>query len=124
MMATGEELREMDLEQLSSRLKDARRELYELRFKLAVGQLENNRQVYRVRKDIARIMTVVHERRLEAVAPEPAPEAPIAVAQAATPESVEEAPAPVASEEAAKPARSRPRRKAAAAEEKEEETDG
>lgn len=60
------DLAELDSEELVSRLRGERRELYELRFKLAVGQLENNRQVRRVRKNIARILTVVQQRqRLE-----------------------------------------------------------
>jgi large subunit ribosomal protein L29 len=61
----AEELRELDAEELSGRLKGARRELYELRFKMAVGQLDNPQQIGRVRKDIARILTIVHERRLD-----------------------------------------------------------
>jgi large subunit ribosomal protein L29 len=60
----AEELQTLDGEELSSRLKGARRELYELRFKLAVGQLDDHRQIRKVRKEIARILTVVHSRRL------------------------------------------------------------
>jgi large subunit ribosomal protein L29 len=60
-----EELTTLDAEELEGKLKDARRELYELRFKLAVGQLDNHRQIRQVRKDIARILTVVHQRRWE-----------------------------------------------------------
>ena len=60
----AEELQTLDGEELSSRLKGARRELYELRFKLAVGQLDDHRQIRKVRKEIARILTVVHARRL------------------------------------------------------------
>lgn len=63
----AEELHTLDGEELSSRLKGARRELYELRFKLAVGQLDDHRQIRKVRKDIARILTVVHARRLALV---------------------------------------------------------
>jgi large subunit ribosomal protein L29 len=58
-----EELRTLDAEELEGKLKDARRELYELRFKLAVGQLDNHRQIRQVRKDIAQILTIVHQRR-------------------------------------------------------------
>ena len=94
----AEELRELDPEELSGRLKGARRELFELRFKLAVGQLDNPRQIRKVRGEIARILTVVHERRLdeevqqvyagaEAIMP-PAPEAP-PEAESETPEEVE-----------------------------------
>ena len=63
----ADELQTLDTEELNSRLKGARRELYELRFKLAVGQLDDNRQIRKVRKDIARILTVVHARRLAMV---------------------------------------------------------
>ena len=60
----AEDLRTLDGEELTSRLKSVRRELYELRFKLAVGQLDDHRQIRKARKDIARILTVVHARRL------------------------------------------------------------
>ena len=109
----AEDLRTLDGEELTTRLKGARRELYELRFKLAVGQLDDHRQIRQVRKDIARILTVVHARRLGeeilevpieddevATAPaaeEPAAEAPAEALDEETPENVEtagEAPAP------------------------------
>ena len=70
----AEELHALDGEELTSRLKGARRELYELRFKLAVGQLDDHRQIRKVRKDIARILTVVHARRLALVPGEELPE--------------------------------------------------
>ncbi len=63
------ELRSLDTDELGVRLKQARRELYELRFKLAVGQLENNREIRKARKDIARILTVMHQSRFEEGAP-------------------------------------------------------
>ena len=59
-----EELRSLDATELTGQLKTARRELFELRFKLAVGQLENHREILKVRKDIARVLTVMHEHRL------------------------------------------------------------
>jgi large subunit ribosomal protein L29 len=71
------ELRDLEAGELDSRLKQARRELYELRFKLAVGQLENNREIRKVRRDIARIFTVIHQHRMageEVVAIADAPE--------------------------------------------------
>jgi large subunit ribosomal protein L29 len=58
------ELRVLEDEELGTRLKTARRELYELRFKHAVGQLDNASQIARVRHDIARLLTVVNERVL------------------------------------------------------------
>jgi len=57
-----DELRVLEADELSMRMKTARRELYELRFKHAVGQLENSTQISKVRHDIARIMTVLRER--------------------------------------------------------------
>jgi large subunit ribosomal protein L29 len=59
-----DELRELEEDQLGDRMRAARRELYELRFKHAVGQLENSSQIAKVRHDIARIMTVLSERQL------------------------------------------------------------
>ncbi|HET7465618.1 MAG TPA: 50S ribosomal protein L29 [Candidatus Dormibacteraeota bacterium] len=58
------ELRVLEEDELNGRLRVARRELYELRFKHAVGQLENSSQIAKVRHDIARIMTVLSEREL------------------------------------------------------------
>jgi large subunit ribosomal protein L29 len=58
------ELRVLQEDELNGRLRTARRELYELRFKHAVGQLENSSQIAKVRHDIARIMTVLSEREL------------------------------------------------------------
>jgi large subunit ribosomal protein L29 len=88
----AEELRTLDIAELEDRLKAARRELYELRFKLAVGQLENHREIRKARKDIARILTVLHQRRLEGEAvpvgvASPAAESPVSVQE--TPEHVE-----------------------------------
>jgi large subunit ribosomal protein L29 len=57
-----DELRVLEVDELGGRLRAARRELYELRFKHAVGQLENSSQISKARHDIARIMTVLHER--------------------------------------------------------------
>ena len=56
------ELRILEADELGMRMRTARRELYELRFKHAVGQLENSSQISKVRHDIARIMTVIRER--------------------------------------------------------------
>src|SRR5690242_20326912 len=69
-----DELRILEADELGMRLRTARRELYELRFKHAVGQLENSSQISKVRHDIARIMTVLQERAFGIVA-QVAPEA-------------------------------------------------
>lgn len=60
----AEELRVLEADDLEGRLKSSRRELYELRFKLAVGQLDDHRQIRRVRHDIARILTFRRQREL------------------------------------------------------------
>lgn len=64
------ELRELPVHELTGKLKDSRRELYELRFKMAVGQLENHQQIRQVRRDIARILTLIHEREDGVYVPE------------------------------------------------------
>ena len=76
-----DELRVLEEDELGGRLKAARRELYELRFKHAVGQLENSSQVAKARHDIARIMTVLNERVLGISSIQ---EATVAVADSAT----------------------------------------
>jgi len=81
-----DELRVLEADELTVRLKTARRELYELRFKHAVGQLENSSQISKVRHDLARIMTVLRERDFGVLATPAAATAPEPVA-------VEEAPA-------------------------------
>jgi large subunit ribosomal protein L29 len=78
-----EELRVLEVDELGGRLRAARRELYELRFKHAVGQLENSSQISKVRHDIARIMTVLRERDFGVLASAPEPEALAPVAEPA-----------------------------------------
>jgi large subunit ribosomal protein L29 len=80
-----DELRVLEADELGGRLRAARRELYELRFKHAVGQLENSSQISKVRHDIARIMTVLHERDFGILASVPAEEPlePVAATKAA-----------------------------------------
>ncbi|HYL08436.1 MAG TPA: 50S ribosomal protein L29, partial [Candidatus Udaeobacter sp.] len=70
----------LEADELGVRLRTARRELYELRFKHAVGQLENSSQISKVRHDIARIMTVLRERDFGIAPSEPQPVA-VAVAE-------------------------------------------
>ena len=66
-MATGltaSELRSSSPEELSSKLAEAKEELFNLRFQSATGQLENHGRLHAVRKEIARIYTVLREREL------------------------------------------------------------
>ncbi len=59
------EVRELDIAQLEQRLADTRRELFNLRFQHATGQLENTGQIREVRKNIARILTVLNQKQQE-----------------------------------------------------------
>lgn len=66
-MATGikaYELDEMNDVDLESKLREAKEELFNLRFQAATGQLESHGRLRSVKKDIARIYTVVREREL------------------------------------------------------------
>ena len=58
------ELRELSDQELSKKLEDTRAELFNLRFQMATGQLTNNRRLRTVKRDIARIYTVIREREL------------------------------------------------------------
>ena len=58
------ELRELQDDDLTARLREAKAELFNLRVQGATGQLDNNRRLHVVRKDIARIYTVLREREL------------------------------------------------------------
>jgi large subunit ribosomal protein L29 len=58
------ELRNLDDVELASKLREAKEELFNLRFQGATGQLENHGRLRAVRKDIARIYTILREREL------------------------------------------------------------
>ena len=59
------ELRELTVEELQEKLKDLKEELFQLRFQLAVNQLDNPMRISAVKKDIARINTILRQRELE-----------------------------------------------------------
>ena len=61
---TAAEIRDLADEELVSRLGEAKEELFNLRVQVATGQLDNNRRLHHVRRDIARIYTVMREREL------------------------------------------------------------
>jgi large subunit ribosomal protein L29 len=63
-MASANDLALLDGYELASRLGDARRELFNLRFQLATGQLDNPARVGQVRHDVARILTVLRAREI------------------------------------------------------------
>ena len=56
------EIREMTLDQLDDQLVKLKREQFNLRFQAASGQLENTSRIREVRRDIARIKTLLHEK--------------------------------------------------------------
>lgn len=58
------ETRALSSEELLTKLEEAREELFNLRFRLATRQLGNHREIPRVKKRIARIVTILREREL------------------------------------------------------------
>ena len=58
------ELRELTDDELTGKLREAKEELFNLRFQMATGQLANNRRLRTVRQEIARLYTVLREREL------------------------------------------------------------
>lgn len=64
-MMKAEEIRDLTDEELSRKLDDLKEELFNLRFQMATGQLDNPMRMKHVRKDIARVKTVMRERELK-----------------------------------------------------------
>ena len=60
----AKEIRQMSEKELDTRLSDLKAELFNLRFQLATGQLDNPMSIKKVRKDLARVKTIVREREL------------------------------------------------------------
>ena len=60
------EIREMTADELNSKLADLKAELFNLRFQLAISQLDNPMRISAVKKDIARVKTVIRENELHA----------------------------------------------------------
>ncbi|MFI5294748.1 MAG: 50S ribosomal protein L29 [Thermodesulfovibrionales bacterium] len=56
------ELRELAVEELQRKEQDLRKELFNLRFQQATGEIENPMRIRRIRKDIARVLTMITER--------------------------------------------------------------
>ena len=61
----AKELRELTTEQLNAKLGELKEELFNLRFQLAVNQLDNPHKITDVKHDIARVMTVLREMKKE-----------------------------------------------------------
>ncbi|MGH9066954.1 MAG: 50S ribosomal protein L29 [Acidimicrobiales bacterium] len=60
------ELRLLDDEELGIRLANARQELFNLRFQMVTGQLDNSARIGQLRKEVARLLTFRREREIEA----------------------------------------------------------
>jgi large subunit ribosomal protein L29 len=68
MASQATELRNLGEEELAEKLKEAKEELFNLRFQAATGQLESHGRLRTVRREIARIYTVMRERELGIIA--------------------------------------------------------
>lgn len=65
-MAKKDKLREMDLNELVEELRETKHEALNLRFRNATGQLENTAEITKVRRQIARINTLIRQREIVA----------------------------------------------------------
>jgi len=59
------EIRDLSTDELNHKLRDLKEELFNLRFQLATGQLENPMRIRAVRKTIARVHTIMREREIK-----------------------------------------------------------
>ena len=59
-----EEMRSLSVDELKKRVNDAHQELFNLRIRLSTRQLVNHRELPRVRKEIARLETMIREKQL------------------------------------------------------------
>jgi large subunit ribosomal protein L29 len=94
-MTSAAELRELEDEELETRLAEYRRELLNLRFQLATGQLDNQARLSEVKKDVARALTVLRDREIAEAEGRPA--GPVPAVPAPRPRRARAA-APVAEE--------------------------
>ena len=60
------DLRDLDAGELETRLAEAKQELFNLRFQLVTGQLDNSARIGRLRKDVARMNTILREQEIAA----------------------------------------------------------
>ncbi|HEY4898821.1 MAG TPA: 50S ribosomal protein L29 [Candidatus Nanopelagicaceae bacterium] len=63
-IVTAEQLRALSIDELAIKLRESKEELFNLRFQAATGQLENHGRLTAVRKEIAKIYTILREREL------------------------------------------------------------
>ena len=65
-MMKASEIRELSAEELNAKLGDLKKDLFNLRLQHAVNQLDNSNKIVEVKRDIARIKTIIRERELAA----------------------------------------------------------
>lgn len=65
-MTSARELRELNDAELGQRLAEAKEELFNLRFQNATGELDSTSRISQVRKDVARVETLLREREIAA----------------------------------------------------------
>ena len=64
MTKEADQLRDVDVDELEAKLAEAKEELFNLRFQLVTGQLDNPMRIKQVRKQVARILTLIREHEL------------------------------------------------------------
>ena len=62
----ADKLRELDTKELDAQVREAREQLFRLRFQMSMGQMDGVKKVRAMRKDRARMLTILHERQLAA----------------------------------------------------------
>jgi len=65
MTKEADKLRDVEVDELETKLAEAKEELFNLRFQLVTGQLDNPMRIKQTRKHVARILTLMRERELE-----------------------------------------------------------
>ncbi|MTV27185.1 50S ribosomal protein L29 [Nitriliruptoraceae bacterium ZYF776] len=63
-MTTASELRELPDDELRQKFAEGKEELFNLRFQVVTGQLDNPRRIKQVKREIARVLTVMREREI------------------------------------------------------------
>jgi len=63
-MTTAAELRELPDDELRQKLGEGKEELFNLRFQIVTGQLDDPRRIKQVKREIARVLTVMREREI------------------------------------------------------------
>lgn len=69
-MAKASELRDLPVDDLQQKLVETKEELFNLRFQNATGQLDNYKRIGELRKDVARINTILRDRELQEIEPQ------------------------------------------------------